>query len=115
MNTEVQKIDDAVKADLKASMAKLVAFKVSIKTADIHDFLSKATNEAETLGKKVYDEIHHIAIAIDDEVKHFSIDELKNLLGFGVPKKDTVMHLAPTPSTDPTLVPVPDQTTENQV
>lgn len=97
MNNEVKKIDDAVKADLKAAASKLVAFKVVLKTGVIHNFITDEIAKAKAEGGKIYDEIHHVAIAIDDEIKHFSLDELKNLLGFGKIPQDTVMHQAPTP------------------
>lgn len=97
MNNEVKKIDEAVKADLKAAATKLVALQVNIKTGTIHNFITDAVAEANKLGKKAYDEIHHVVIAIDDEVKHFSLDELKNLLGFGKIPQDVVMHQAPVP------------------
>lgn len=94
---EVKKIDDAIKADLKTAASKLVAFKVEIKTGVIHNFIIDETDKLHKASGKIYEEIHHVAIAIDDEVKHFSLDELKNLLGFGKIPQDTVMHQAPTP------------------
>lgn len=85
---EITKIEDETKTALKAGAEKLlIGLHIKIDPPAMHDFLAKEEARVASTGEAIYTKIHHVAIEIEDEIKHFSIDDLKNLLGFGKTKQ----------------------------